>query len=148
MKAAVIEHRGETAAIKSVADPQPGEREILVRVTVAGVNPIDWKVREAGERRLPFVLGQDFAGIVVATGSRAQKYNLDERVFGIARDHGTYAQLTVVPEDDHAQPVAKIPDALGDAEAAALPTSGLTALASLDALGVESATKVLILGAT
>jgi len=148
MKAAVIEHRGETAAIKSVADPQPGEREILVRVTVAGVNPIDWKVREAGERRLPFVLGQDFAGIVVATGSRAQKYNVDERVFGIARDHGTYAQLTVVPEDDHAQPVAKIPDALGDAEAAALPTSGLTALASLDALGVESATKVLILGAT
>ncbi|HZY98858.1 MAG TPA: NADP-dependent oxidoreductase, partial [Candidatus Baltobacteraceae bacterium] len=148
MKAAVIENRGDTAAIKSVADPQPGERDILVRVMVAGVNPIDWKVREAGERRLPFVLGQDFAGIVVATGARAHKYDVDERVFGIARDHGSYAQLTVVPEDDHEQPVAKIPDALGDAEAAALPTAGLTALASLDALGVESTTKLLILGAT
>jgi NADPH2:quinone reductase len=148
MKAAVIEHRGDTVAIKDVADPKPGERDILVRVTAAGVNPIDWKTRDAGERRLPFVLGQDFAGIVVATGSRAHKYDVDERVFGIAREHGAYAQLTVVPEDDRAQPVAKIPDALGDAEAAALPTAGLTALASLDALGVQSGTKLLVLGAT
>lgn len=148
MKAAVIEHRGETAAIKEIADPKPGEREILVRVTAAGVNPMDWKVRDAGERSLPFVLGQDFAGIVVDTGANAYKYEVDERVFGIARDHGAYAELTVVPEDDHTQPVAKIPDALGDAQAAALPTAGLTALASLDALGVEDGTKLLVLGAT
>lgn len=148
MKAAVIEHRGESAAIKDIADPKPGEREILVRVTAAGVNPVDWKTLERGERRLPFVLGQDFAGIVVDAGSRAHKYNVDDRVFGIAREHGAYAELTVVPEDDHAQPVAKIPDALGDAEAAALPTAGLTALASLDALGVQSGTKLVVLGAT
>jgi NADPH:quinone reductase-like Zn-dependent oxidoreductase len=148
MKAAVIEHRGETAAIKDVSDPKPGERDILVRVTAAGVNPIDWKTRDAGERTLPFVLGQDFAGVVVDTGERAHKYDVDERVFGIAREHGAYAELTVVPEDDRTQPVAKIPDGLGDAEAAALPTAGLTALASLDALGVQSGTKLLILGAT
>lgn len=148
MKAAVIEHRGETAAIKDIADPTPGEREILVRVVAAGVNPVDWKTRDAGERSLPFVLGQDFAGIVVGAGERAHKYDVDERVFGIAREHGAYAQLTVIPEDDHTQPIAKIPDALGDAEAAALPTAGLTALASLDALGVQSGTKLLILGAT
>lgn len=148
MKAAMIEHRGETAAIVDVSDPTPGEREILVRVTAAGVNPVDWKTRDEGERPLPFVLGQDFAGIVVGAGTRAQKYDAGERIFGIAREHGAYAQLTVVPEDDRAQPVAKIPDALGDAEAAALPTAGLTALASLDALGVESGTTLLILGAT
>lgn len=148
MKAAVIEHRGESAAIKDVTDPQPGERDILVRVTAAGVNPIDWKTRDEGERRLPFVLGQDFAGIVVDTGTHAHKYRVDDRIFGIARDHGSYAELTVVPEDDRAQPVAKIPDGLGDAEAAALPTAGLTALASLDALGVQSGTKLVVLGAT
>lgn len=148
MKAAVIEHRGETAAIKDVADPKPGEREILVRVTAAGVNPIDWKIRDAGEHTVPFVLGQDFAGVVVDAGARAQKYAIGERVFGIAREHGAYAQLTVVPEDDRTQPIAKIPDSLGDAEAAALPTAGLTALASLDALGVESGSKLLVLGAT
>ena len=148
MKAAVIEHRGQSAAIKDVADPTPGERDILVRVTAAGVNPIDWKTRDAGERSLPFVLGQDFAGIVVGAGTHAHKYEVDERIFGIAREHGAYAELTVVPEDDRTQPIAKIPDGLGDAEAAALPTAGLTALASLDALGVQSGTKLLILGAT
>ena len=148
MKAAVIEHRGESAAIKDVADPKPGEREILIRVVAAGVNPADWKTRDEGERRLPFVLGQDFAGIVVDAGAHAHKYNVDERVFGIAREHGAYAELTVVPEDDHTQPVAKIPDELGDAEAAALPTAGLTALASLDALGVQAGTKLVVLGAT
>jgi len=148
MKAAVIEHRGEIAAIKDVSVPQPGEREILVRVTAAGVNPVDWKVRDAGERKLPFILGQDFAGIVADTGSRAKKYDVDSRVFGIAREHGAYAEFTVVPEDDHEQPIAKIPDALGDAEAAALPTAGLTALAALDALGVASGTTLVVLGAT
>jgi NADPH:quinone reductase-like Zn-dependent oxidoreductase len=148
MKAAVIEHRGETAAIKDVTDPKPKEREILVRVTAAGVNPIDWKTRDAGERRLPFVLGQDFAGVVVDAGPSANKYDVDERVFGIAREHGAYAELTVVPEDDRTQPIAKIPDGIGDAEAAALPTAGLTALAALDALGVQAETKLLVLGAT
>ncbi|MBV8721290.1 MAG: NADP-dependent oxidoreductase [Candidatus Eremiobacteraeota bacterium] len=148
MKAALIEHRGQTAAIKDVPLPTPNEGEILVRVTAAGVNPVDWKVRDGDERRLPFVLGQDFAGVVVDTGSGARKYRVDERVFGIAREHGAYAEFTVVPEDDHTQPIAKIPDAVGDAEAAALPTAGLTALASLDALGVMADTKVLILGAT
>jgi NADPH:quinone reductase-like Zn-dependent oxidoreductase len=86
--------------------------------------------------------------VVVDTGPSANRYDIDERVFGIAREHGAYAQFTVVPEDDRAQPIAKIPDGLGDAEAAALPTAGLTALAALDALGVQSDTKVLVLGAT
>lgn len=148
MKAALIEHRGETAAIKEIPVPKPKDGEILIRITAAGVNPMDWKTRDEGERRLPFVLGQDFAGIVVGSGARARKYSIDERVFGIAREHGAYAEFTVVPEDDHTQPIAKIPDEVGDAEAAALPTAGLTALASLDALGVMQDTKVLIVGAT
>lgn len=148
MKAAVIEHLGDIAEMKDVPLPQPNEHEILVRVLAAGVNPADWKTRDAGERRLPFVLGQDFAGIVVDAGTHAHKYAIDERVFGIAREHGAYAEFTVVPEDDRRQPVAKIPDAIGDAEAAALPTAGLTALASLDALGVMENSKVLIVGAT
>ncbi|MBV8284899.1 MAG: NADP-dependent oxidoreductase, partial [Candidatus Eremiobacteraeota bacterium] len=148
MKAVLIERRGQSAAIVDVALPDPKEGEILVRVTAAGVNPIDWKTRDAAERRLPFVLGQDFAGIVVGAGTRAHNFAKDDRVFGIAREHGAYAEFTVVPQDDRTQPIAKIPDAVGDAEAAALPTAGLTALASLDALGVMENSKVLILGAT
>jgi NADPH:quinone reductase-like Zn-dependent oxidoreductase len=148
MKAAVIEHRGQSAVLKDVPLPQPKDRELLIKVSIAGVNPADWKLRDADQRKLPFILGQDFAGIVVGLGPNAREYRIDERVFGIARDHGAYAEYTVVPEDDHRQPIAKIPDDVGDADAAALPTAGLTALAALDALGVTNGTKLLITGAT
>jgi NADPH:quinone reductase-like Zn-dependent oxidoreductase len=148
MKAAVIEHRGDRGELKEVPVPQPSAHEILVRVTAAGVNPMDWKVRDRGDRAMPFVLGQDFAGFVSATGSGVSKYHEGERVFGIARDHGAYAEYTIVPQDDRVQPIAKIPDDVGDADAAALPTAGLTALAALDALGVQKDTAVVVLAAT
>ncbi len=109
---------------------------------------MDWKVRDRGDRALPFVLGQDFAGVVSTAGDGVTKYREGERVFGIARNHGAYAQYTVVPEDDHVQPVAKIPDDVGDADAAALPTAGLTALVAMDALAVAKGTTLLVLGAT
>jgi len=148
MKAALFEHRGKPVAIRDVPTPHPREHEVLVRVVAAGVNPVDWKMRERSERRLPFVLGQDFAGVVVATGERVQRYDVGERVFGVARDHGAYAEFTLVPEDDPRQPIAKIPDDVGDADAAALPTAGLTALASIAALGVKSGSRLLVVGAT
>ncbi len=148
MKAAVVEHRGDRGALKDIPVPVPGPQEILVRVTAAGVNPLDWKWRDVYNHPLPFVLGQDFAGVVSATGDRVTKYREGERLFGVASDHGAYAEYTVVPEDDHLQPIAKIPDDVGDADAAALPTAGLTALASIDALAVGSGTTVLILGVT
>ncbi len=99
MKAAVVEHRGDAGTIKDIPVPQPGPHDVLVRVVAAGVNPIDWKRRERAEQRLPFVLGQDFAGIVSETGDQVQKYREGERVFGIAREHGGYAEYTLVPED-------------------------------------------------
>lgn len=148
MKAAVVEHHGDAGSIKDVPVPQPGPHEVLVRVVAAGVNPIDWKRRERAQQRLPFVLGQDFAGVVSETGDRVQKYRNGERIFGIARDHGAFAEYTLVPEDGPGQPVAKIPDDVGDADAAAVPTAGLTALAGLEALGVGKDTTLLVLGAT
>jgi NADPH:quinone reductase-like Zn-dependent oxidoreductase len=53
-----------------------------------------------------------------------------------------------VPEDQNAAPVAKIPEGVGDADAAALPTAGLTALAAVDALQVGKGVTLLVLGAT
>ncbi len=148
MKAIIVEHRGEAGSLKDVPVPRPGTHEILVRVAAAGVNPIDWKSRDRGDRSLPFVLGQDFAGIVSELGDGVTKYREGERVFGIAHEHGAYAEYTLVPEDDRTQPIAKIPDSVGDADAAALPTAGLTALASMEALHVAKDTTLLVLGAT
>ncbi len=148
MKAAVVEHCGAPASIVEMPQPQPRPNELLVRVTAASVNPIDWKIRERGQRATPFVLGQDFAGVVSDVGRDVRSYRTGERVFGVARDHGSYAQYTVVPEDDRPQPVAKIPDDVGDADAASLPTAGLTALAGIEILGVTSGTTLFIAGAT
>jgi NADPH:quinone reductase-like Zn-dependent oxidoreductase len=148
VKAVIIEHAGDTGKLKDVPNPIPGRRELLVHISAIGVNPVDWKVRDARTRPLPFILGQDFAGVVSALGEGTTKYHEGERVFGIARQHGAYAEYTVVPEDDPAQPIAKIPDGVGDADAAALPTAGLTALAALEALHVGADTQLLILGVT
>ena len=93
------------------------------------------------------MLGQDFAGLISEIGDRVTKYGRGERVFGIS-DHGTYAEYTLVSEDDREQPIAKIPDGVGDADAAALPTAGLTALAAVEALHVAKGTTLLVLGAT
>lgn len=148
MKAIVVEHRGDPGTMRDVPVPQPAEHEILVRVTAAGVNPVDWKTRDRGDRRMPFVLGQDFAGVVSAPGARVSKYQEGERIFGIARAHGAFADYTVVPEDDPTQPIAKLPDDIGDADAASLPTAGLTALAALEWLRVGKGTTLLVVGAT
>lgn len=148
MKAIVVEHRGEAGSLKDIPIPSPTTHEILVRVTAAGVNPIDWKRRDRTDETFPFVLGQDFAGVISRPGDRVTKYREGERIFGIAGDHGAYAEYTIVSEDGREELVAKIPDSVGDADAAALPTAGLTALASLEALHVEKGTTLLVLGAT
>jgi NADPH:quinone reductase-like Zn-dependent oxidoreductase len=148
MKAAVVERPGDPGSLKEFPTPTPAQNELLVRVVAASVNPIDWKVRDRGTRPMPFVLGQDFAGVVSATGAAAHKYNEGERVFGIAREHGAFAEYTLVPEEDRDQPVARIPDDVSDAVAAALPTAGLTALAALEALHVGAGSTLLIVGVT
>ncbi|MGB8907611.1 MAG: NADP-dependent oxidoreductase [Candidatus Cybelea sp.] len=146
MKAVVVEHRGGAGSLKEIPVPQPGPDEILVRVTAAAVNPIDWKRRDRPNEKFPFVLGQDFAGVVSAPGTRIKNYHEGERVFGIAGEHGSYAQYTIASERD--DPIAKIPDSVGDADAAALPTAGLTALAAIEALHVTEGMTLLVLGAT
>lgn len=148
MKAVIVEHRGDAGSLKDIPAPEPSEREILVRVTAASVNPIDWKLRDRGERPLPFVLGQDFAGVVSAVGRGTSRYREGERIFGIARSHGAFAQYTIVPEESGDEPISKISDLVGDADAASLPTAGLTALAAIDWLGVANGTTFFINGAT
>jgi len=148
MKAAVVEHRGQSGSIKEIPAPRPGPSDVLVRVVAAGVNPIDWKRRDRPDTPLPLVLGQDFAGVVSEVGDRVAKYRIGERVFGIARKHGTYAEFTLLSEDDSAEPLAKIPDDVGDADAAALPTAGITALGAIETLDVSKGTSFLVLGAT
>jgi NADPH:quinone reductase-like Zn-dependent oxidoreductase len=148
MHAITIDHPGESGSLKEIPNERPRSGEILVRVSVAGVNPIDWKLRDrAGDGRMPLTLGQDFAGTVEAAGDGAGDFAPGDRVFGVARAHGSYAEFTSVPVAAQDSPIGKIPNRVSDEEAASLPTPGLTALAALDQLHVGRGTTILITGA-
>jgi NADPH:quinone reductase-like Zn-dependent oxidoreductase len=148
MRAIVVQHRNEPGTLQDLPTPEPEAGEVLVRVAVAGINPVDWKARDVYEHPLPFVLGQDFAGTVAAVGEGVRRYAHGDRIFGIAKEHGAYAEYTIVPEDNAQQPVAKIPDDIGDADAAALPTAGLTALACVERMDVAAGQVLFIVGVT
>jgi NADPH:quinone reductase-like Zn-dependent oxidoreductase len=149
MKAATIDSFSTPARVHFVDEPALQDHSVLFRITAAGVNPMDWKVRDgqAGKRSFPLVLGQDFAGVVTRVGKGVTRVNRGDRIFGLARAHGTYAEYSEIRDGVADSPFARIPENVSDSQAAALPTPALTALASLEALGVRNGTALLILGA-
>lgn len=67
--------------------PETGEGEVFVRVHVAGVNPLDWKIREGQMKsmidyQLPLILGLDISGVVEAVGPGARPYRRDKTFTG------------------------------------------------------------------
>ena len=107
--------------------PVPAPRDLLIRVRAVSVNPVDTKVRRssapaAGEAK---VLGWDAVGVVEAVGSEAQGFVVGDRVWyaGSIRRPGANSELHAVD----ARIVAKAPTSLGDADAAAMPLTTITA---------------------
>ncbi len=149
MKAIRIHEYGDASTLKLEEVPRlsPGTGQILVRVYSASVNPVDWKIRRGylkGVRPAPFPLsmGQDFAGEVVEPGQAVKGFAVRDRVFGFA--HGSYAEYAVAP----VSAVAKIPESMDFATAAALPTAGLTALQIVrDLIAAKPGMTLLIQGA-
>lgn len=129
--------------------PKVGPGEVLIRVTRAAVNPVDWKIMSGGLDALmdaifPVVPGWDVAGIVEAVGPDTPEFAAGDRVSAYARKQvvsgGTFAEYVSVMADD----VAAIPDEVGDDVAAALPLAGLTALRVLETLAVTKGETLLI----
>jgi NADPH:quinone reductase-like Zn-dependent oxidoreductase len=152
MRAYVLKHYGglEGSQLMDVPAPVPGPRDILVAVRAAGLNPVDFKFRQGKLRailrpKLPFVLGNELAGEVIAVGSDVKRFRVGDRVFArVAKDRaGAFAEQACVDEDDAAQ----MPRDLDFAAAAAVPLAALTALQALrDELGVKPGQKVFISG--
>jgi len=139
----------EVLQLLEVPRPEPAPTEVLVRVTAAGVNPVDWKVRTAGGLLgpPPFSVGWDVAGVVEALGRGVTRFAPGDRVFGMPRfprEAAAYAEYVTSPS----RQLARIPEGLSDVEAAALPLAGLTAWQALvETARVGPGTRVLVLGA-
>jgi NADPH:quinone reductase-like Zn-dependent oxidoreductase len=121
MKAVVLHEYGGPDKLKyeEWEDPQAGDYQILIRVTAAGINPIDWKIRSGAMKafmllELPAILGYDYSGIVRSVGKGVEGYAEGDKVFG--RAGKAYAEFLL---GDLAG-MSKLPDGLDQVEAAAL----------------------------
>ncbi|HWX37015.1 MAG TPA: NADP-dependent oxidoreductase [Steroidobacteraceae bacterium] len=152
MRAYVLKHYGgpEGSLLMDVPAPVPRPRDVLVQVRAAGLNPVDFKFRQGKLRvilrpKLPLVLGNEFAGEVIAVGPEVKRFRVGDRVFArVAKDRlGAFAEQACVDEDD----AAHMPGNLDFTAAAAAPLAGLTALQALrDELRVKPGQKVFISG--
>jgi NADPH:quinone reductase-like Zn-dependent oxidoreductase len=149
MKAVVLTGYGdvEKLELKEVEEPQPGPRQIKVKVAGASINPIDWKIRRGDMRamlplHLPTILGRDVSGEVVAVGSDVREFQVGDRVMGLV-EHG-YAEVVVGSVDAF----ASVPSGLELHRAAALPLVGLTGLELVEeAVEARAGERVLVTGA-
>jgi NADPH:quinone reductase-like Zn-dependent oxidoreductase len=126
----------EVLQFDEVPVPVAGPGGVIVAVKAAGVNQLDWKVREGYVRdnfslTLPAALGVELAGVVTQTGEGASRFVPGDRVMGILHGLGAYARRVAVAEAT----LARIPESLTDVDAAALPIPSLTAWQALHAAG-------------
>jgi len=149
MHAFAVGSFGEAPAINNLPIPRP-DSALLIRVRYAGVNPIDYKLLErlTATSTYPFVVGIDFAGVVEQVPPGERELRTGDRIFGMARTHGAYAEYTAVAPGVKAEPLARIPDGVTDEQAAALPIPAITALGSLELLGVTADQHLVVMGAT
>ena len=125
MKAIRIGRTGgpEVMELAEVPKPQLKPAEALVKVSVAGVNSIDGHFRDGSLRTpLPFIPGQEGAGVVAAVGAQAKTVKTGDRVAWSGM-LGSYAEFVAVPEE-HLVPV---PQGISDEQATAAMMHGLTA---------------------
>lgn len=144
----------EALALQAVLEPRAGDGQIRVRVTAAGLNPMDWFMTSDAETaarfglRLPSGFGTDYAGVVDQVGAGANGYAVGDRVFGAALSRAVADFVVVDADGNIASGVAHhTPHGLDDRTAATLSIAGSTAAAALAVLGLGPHDTVLIGGA-
>jgi NADPH:quinone reductase-like Zn-dependent oxidoreductase len=149
MKAFLVERYG-TDGLRGadVPEPEVGDRDLLVKVSAASINPLDTMVRNGEFKRLlryrtPFVLGHDVAGVVTGVGAAVRGFQVGDEVYSRPRDLriGTFAEYIAIDQDD----AAPKPASLTLHEAAAVPLVSLAAWQALvDRAHVQPGQKVLV----
>lgn len=143
-----LRHGGpEAEALTDLDRPRPGPGQILVAVRAAGVNPVDWKLREGFRRPgepepvFPVVFGNEAAGVVEEVGAEVTGFAVGDEVFGnTAGGYAEYALLT-------AGVTARKPAALSFRDAATLPVAAATAYDGVRQLDLPRGATLLVTGA-
>jgi NADPH:quinone reductase-like Zn-dependent oxidoreductase len=151
MKAVLLMGHGGPDMLRygDAPDPTAGPGEVVVDIHAASVNAADYKVRLGGARygdiRFPHILGRDFSGVVSTVGRGVTDFGVGDAVFGVTEQgiEGTYAEKIAI----NAGIIARKPDRLSHAEAAALGLTSLTALWALeDTAQLKAGQTILIQG--
>jgi NADPH2:quinone reductase len=153
VRAVTVSRFGEPPVVTQVTTPSAGPGQVLIKLFAAGVNPMDAKLA-SGEWRpapavFPMVLGVDGAGVVQAAGDGTTRFFPGDDVFGQLfippiGAYGTYAEYVAVTEE---APLARVPDGVDLAVAAAVPTAGATGLSLVELVEPLDDRVVLIIGA-
>lgn len=140
-----------TLELTEITKPTIDKNQVLVRVTAAGVNPLDnmisrGEVKMIVPYKLPETAGNEFVGLVDEVGSSVTNFAVGERVFGrLPLDNiGAFAEYVAVD----VQALAKVPDYLTDLEAAAVPLTALTIMQALALMGAQAGKTIFISGGT
>ncbi|MFE1175493.1 NADP-dependent oxidoreductase [Streptomyces sp. NPDC058773] len=126
-------------------EPHAGPGQLRIAVRAAGVNPVDWRIREgqklgAHPIELPSGVGLDAAGVVDEVGEGVEEVEVGDHVFG--EGFSTYAEFAVLSA------WARMPEGLTFEEAAGYPSVVETALRIIREVGVQSGQTLLVSGAS
>jgi NADPH:quinone reductase-like Zn-dependent oxidoreductase len=148
MKAIRIHAYGGPEVLQYEDAPRPvlNDDDVLIKVKAAGVNPVDWKIRQGYMKDMftfPFIPGWDIAGVIEEIGKKVVNLNIGDSVYtrpNILRNGG-YAEYIAVKSSE----VAFKPATLDYIEAAAVPLAALTAWQSIfDLAHLKAGQKILI----
>jgi NADPH:quinone reductase-like Zn-dependent oxidoreductase len=158
MRAVVHDRYGPPSVLRiaEVEQPTPAPDEVLVRVHATTVNRTDCGFREPRPafvrlfsgllRPRRRVLGTEFAGIVEQVGSSVGSFTVGDRVFGVnAGRFGAWAEYLCVGQD---RPVARMPEAMSFAEAAAVCDGAILAMSCLRPARLHKGDRLLVYGAS
>lgn len=153
MRAAAMDDFGSPRVVHTETLPVPklGKKDILVRVSTAGVGTWDPSLVDGSfkdvETKFPRVVGSDGAGTVVAIGASVERFRIGDRVYGWGfgnRKGGFFAEYAAIPE----RSLAIVPDSVAFDEAGALAVAGITALQGLEQLDLDEGDRIAIFGAS
>ena len=154
MKAAWLERYGKgeiRLTVGEKATPRLGAKDVLLRVSVAGVNPLDnmiahGEVKVLVPYKTPLIMGNECVGVVEKIGASVTMFKQGDRVYARLPLNriGAFAEYVAVDE----AALALTPDYLSDEEAAAIPLTALTAMQALDLMRAEPGKTIFISGGT